>query len=679
MQIRKEEIEIPGAMLLAENPLPMFRAPEHDQVFLSDGTLTPEELVGLGKHTGFRVLPYRMQDRFTRERTLRKYTVIVVENDILRAKFLPGYGGRLYSLWHKIKKRELIFKNPVFQPANLAIRDAWFSGGIEWNVGQLGHAYHTCDDIYFARCKTAQNEVFIRLYDYVRTTGLFWQVDIHLPDQSEFLYAHIKIINDTNHTQPLYWWTNIAVPEKGCRVFSQSSELIYIHSQSLLNEGDIHCYGHARMPHIPDFPDKDISYPENFKYASEYFFQNAINDQNPWEAVSYPDGFTFLERSTQPLDTRKMFCWGQHSGGRNWVSHLSESSQNAYIEIQAGLTPTQSHGADILPNSEISFTQVFGCTYIDASKAMASSWNNACKYVQGITDEMLPSNQLNILHQQYLADAKLPCAEILHSGHGWAALENMRRTIQNEPLIPSHLSFSLEGNEAENVWRSLLNGESLAHFDSLSLPNSWMVDPAWRPFLFTAIEQSLDNPAPLIYLGVLEYENQQYDLACDLWNKANQIYPTVIALRCLAIAYSRKLQIDQALVWMRQAFKLQEKHPTVQIACEFLSLLSQAKYYSEMWQIYQALPANIANDERILIEMCPAALELGHEEFLEKAYQYPFAVIREGENQMCEIWFRHQAKKQARKTDRTDLDVLLQKIRRTEIPPKNIDFRLVQT
>ena len=134
-----------------------------------------------------------------------------------------------------------------------------------------------------------------------------------------------------------------------------------------------------------------------------------------------------------------------------------------------------------------------------------------------------------------------------------------------------------------------------------------------------------------------------------------------------------------AFVWMRQAFKLQEKHPTVQIACEFLSLLSQAKYYSEMWQIYQALPANIANDERILIEMCPAALELGHEEFLEKAYQYPFAVIREGENQMCEIWFRHQAKKQARKTDRTDLDVLLQKIRRTEIPPKNIDFRLVQT
>ena len=65
-------------------------------------------------------------------------------NEILKATFLPELGGRLISLLHKPLGRELLNRNPVFQPANLAIRNAWFSGGIEWNIGQLGHTFSTC-------------------------------------------------------------------------------------------------------------------------------------------------------------------------------------------------------------------------------------------------------------------------------------------------------------------------------------------------------------------------------------------------------------------------------------------------------------------------------------------------------------------------------------------------------
>ncbi|MCZ7665985.1 MAG: DUF5107 domain-containing protein [Chloroflexi bacterium] len=46
---------------------------------------------------------------------------------------------------HKPSGRELLAKNPVFQPANLALRNAWFSGGIEWNIGAIGHSpLHLC-------------------------------------------------------------------------------------------------------------------------------------------------------------------------------------------------------------------------------------------------------------------------------------------------------------------------------------------------------------------------------------------------------------------------------------------------------------------------------------------------------------------------------------------------------
>ncbi|MGP3952569.1 hypothetical protein [Streptomyces sp. 7N604] len=30
-------------------------------------------------------------------------------------------------------------RNPVFQPASFALNGAWFSGGIEWNIGATGH------------------------------------------------------------------------------------------------------------------------------------------------------------------------------------------------------------------------------------------------------------------------------------------------------------------------------------------------------------------------------------------------------------------------------------------------------------------------------------------------------------------------------------------------------------
>ena len=40
--------------------------------------------------------------------------------------------------------RELLFNNPIYQPANLALRNAWLAGGIEWNVGQFGHSFLTC-------------------------------------------------------------------------------------------------------------------------------------------------------------------------------------------------------------------------------------------------------------------------------------------------------------------------------------------------------------------------------------------------------------------------------------------------------------------------------------------------------------------------------------------------------
>ena len=104
------------------------------------------------------------------------FAAAVLENETLRATFLLELGGRLWSLYHKPSGRELLSVNPVFQPANLAIRNAWFSGGVEWNIGIIGHSPFTCEPLFAARVEGPDGPV-LRMYEWERVRGTPFQID----------------------------------------------------------------------------------------------------------------------------------------------------------------------------------------------------------------------------------------------------------------------------------------------------------------------------------------------------------------------------------------------------------------------------------------------------------------------------------------------------------------------
>src|SRR5687767_6551883 len=125
-ELRVEKYEIPAAKFGPENPLPNFRSPKLDYELKTDTRVPEEERRHVGWRCGYRVLPYRMQDNYDRVKKPRAFNSIVLENEYLRARVLPELGGRLVSIYDKKRKRELLDCNPVFQPANLALRNAWF-------------------------------------------------------------------------------------------------------------------------------------------------------------------------------------------------------------------------------------------------------------------------------------------------------------------------------------------------------------------------------------------------------------------------------------------------------------------------------------------------------------------------------------------------------------------------
>ena len=108
--------------------------------------------------------------------------------------------------------RQLLYVNPVLQPANLALRNAWFSGGVEWNIGTRGHSPTTMDTLHAASVEGPDGEPMLRLWEWERLRGVVFQVDLWMPPVSRPCCSPTSAsATSTTRPTPMYWWTNAAV------------------------------------------------------------------------------------------------------------------------------------------------------------------------------------------------------------------------------------------------------------------------------------------------------------------------------------------------------------------------------------------------------------------------------------------------------------------------------------
>ncbi|HYI55208.1 MAG TPA: DUF5107 domain-containing protein, partial [Microlunatus sp.] len=143
------------------------------------------------------VLPYLPQDAYDRTLVDVAHPVAVLSNERLRATFLLGQGGRLWSLIDLVTGRELLYANAALQPGNLALRNAWFAGGVEWNLGTTGHHPLTCEPLHAARIRLPDGSAGLRLWEYERMRELVFQIDAWLPDGAAQLAVQVTVTNVT--------------------------------------------------------------------------------------------------------------------------------------------------------------------------------------------------------------------------------------------------------------------------------------------------------------------------------------------------------------------------------------------------------------------------------------------------------------------------------------------------
>lgn len=351
--------------------------------------------------------PYTQQNAYTEEQETA-VQVAVLENDFLYAEFLPTLGGRLWKLFDKKKQRDILYTNDVIRFRNLSIRNAWFSGGVEWNCGIIGHTPFTCCAMYCAAVTGKNGEDVLRFYEFERVRGIFYQIDFWLEENR--LMTAVRIENPNSTIVPMYWWSNMATPEyKGGRV-AVPAETAYNNSDGC----------GIKKSSIPLDRGVDVSYPENIPDTMDYFYDIPASC-NKFIANVDPNGFGLLQISSSLLKGRKLFSWGHRKGSAHWQQMLTDHAGD-YVEIQAGLGKTQYECLPMPPKTVWAFTECYTLADI-GSAAVAGSYADLVKAVEAQVVSVGSSEALDNRLPHITQGISLQKGELLLTGSGFGALE----------------------------------------------------------------------------------------------------------------------------------------------------------------------------------------------------------------------------------------------------------------
>ena len=573
-------------------------------------------------------LPYTLQDQYDTPEEELTFQSAILENEYLKATFLPELGGRLWALYDKENKRDLILANTAFIPCNLAIRNAWFAGGVEFNCGRRGHDEQTASPRFTAVVQTEEYPV-LRIYEFQRDRGTPFQYDSFLPSGSRYLYIRGRIWNPNSYVVPMYWWSNIAAPEvPGSRVVVPTKNTF-----SNWYSGGSHALAKVNLPDGEGF---DGTYPVNFQYVKDHFY-NIPENTRKYECLFMPDGYGLSYVSTKKLQGRKLFVWGQSQGGRHWNKKLMGPGLENYIELQGGLARSQQECLPMPPKTAWEWIEAYGAIILKPEEVF-NDWDSAIENTTAALDNQIPESELDSLLKKTRETIALKAGKVVIQGSGWGALEELRT---GKKLAPQ-LDFGTVGVE-QKAWVSLLNNQELTADD----PVSYLVSDEW----FDLLKNAKESWQKHYHLALNYYRRKDWERAEKEVAAAGEISGNRYLLHILANIRRQQNRFSEAANLIYQAGLLDLSDAS--FLKEVVKMLLWLNDYEKMNHLIGICDIKVQNLPFIKFMKACALAHLGAldeaEEILLENGGLDIPDIREGENSTSQVYLFIQQKRAEQK------------------------------
>ncbi|MFA9406996.1 MAG: DUF5107 domain-containing protein, partial [Anaerolineales bacterium] len=336
--------------------------------FIDELILPTYELLGENRNPVFHsqygvahIYPYTLQDEIGSEPTNITYRTLNLENEYLHVTVLPELGGRVYSVFDKIGEQEVFYKNSVVKFSPLAIRGAFYSGGVEFSF-PVAHAPTTADPVNWEVIDHDDGSASIAIGGLEHISGMRWIVTLTLFPGRCALAQDVRLYNPTPIPGRYHYWTNASLvsddqtefiyPFRRVRSYEFAGTASWPVARLDLIKGEP---GLPGMEGVPMWPGERMHHPVNFRWEKDMLAQVSIFGRDvawdyfgAWQHASNTGYAHFA--NAKDVSGMKLWSWGRAEFGIVNQTALTDDG-SIYAETQCGAMETQLD-FDFLPPGE---------------------------------------------------------------------------------------------------------------------------------------------------------------------------------------------------------------------------------------------------------------------------------------------------------------------------------------
>ncbi len=362
-----------------------------------------------------------------------EFNTKVVENDFIKATFLPDYGARLLSIVYKPTGHELLYQNPVGTPYGIGEGNFYYDwlmvyGGIMPTFSEPEHGKYwlepwdfevvtqTRDQVSLKMSKTDTVNFGARPWKFNKgATGMTCTVIYTIYADKPYVEMSVSLKNNSN--TPInyeYWTCNTLAPgsQEGNTVGSENMEIVAPMSKvknkddwwgwmgsvdSVVDAGN-HIFKFENLAHFKNWAGQGISYGNDLS--------------GDWWGVINHDNEEGILRISDNVKTPglKMWTWGFEDSFNTIPETSYGNSARPYIELWGGTSGEFFENAFLPANGSLSWTEYYYPT-VDLEQVTNANENAA---IHLWADETSNGYQVNAKVNTTLIDESLRLEMRLH-------------------------------------------------------------------------------------------------------------------------------------------------------------------------------------------------------------------------------------------------------------------------